>query len=259
MREKLAYILAAAAALLLVRNLYLIFMVVPDEAAQGMIYRLLYFHVPAWWTAFLAVALSGVFSTLYLIKGNLRCDAVAMSITEVAVVFLIMGITLGSIWGRIIWGVWWAWDARLTSPVGGGARSAGARSGRVLAVGIYRCAGGLVLDPLVAHAASAADATTARNEARLPVELAGDGAAHRGADADPDRPGGDGPQTGIAAAGRTQPVEVRVMDKRNLEFMFYGFTAAWLIVFGYVFTLLSRARRIRGEIKRLETMLDRPS
>jgi heme exporter protein C len=90
-------------------------MVMPDEAAQGMIYRLLYFHVPAWWTAFLAVTFSGVFSGLYLIKKNLRYDAIAVSVTEVAVVFLLMGITLGSIWGRIIWGVWWAWDVRLTS------------------------------------------------------------------------------------------------------------------------------------------------
>src|SRR5882724_10243821 len=88
----------------MVRNLYLTFMVVPDEAAQGMIYRLLYFHVPAWWTAFLAVALSGVFSTLFLIKKDLRFDAMAASVTEVAVVFLIMGITLGSIWGAVLSG-----------------------------------------------------------------------------------------------------------------------------------------------------------
>jgi heme exporter protein C len=115
MREKAIYILLAAAALVLLRNLYLIFMVMPDEAAQGMIYRLLYFHVPAWWTAFLAVALSGVFSALFLLKGAWRFDAIAVSLTEVAVAFLVMGITLGSIWGRIIWGVWWAWDARLTS------------------------------------------------------------------------------------------------------------------------------------------------
>lgn len=115
MRDKVVYSLVILAAVIMVRNVYLIFMVVPDEASQGMIYRLLYFHVPAWWTAFLAVALSGVFSALYLIKKHLRYDAIAVSVTEVAVVFLIMGITLGSIWGRIIWGIWWTWDARLTS------------------------------------------------------------------------------------------------------------------------------------------------
>jgi heme exporter protein C len=47
MCEKCAYALAALGAVVLVRNLYLIFMVMPDEANQGMIYRLLYFHVPA--------------------------------------------------------------------------------------------------------------------------------------------------------------------------------------------------------------------
>jgi CcmD family protein len=50
----------------------------------------------------------------------------------------------------------------------------------------------------------------------------------------------------------------RLMDKRNFEFLFYRFTAAWLIVFTYVFTLLRRAGRMRGELKRLEAMLDRP-
>ena len=115
MRDKFAYALATVGAVVLVRNLYLIFMVMPDEAAQGMIYRLLYFHVPAWWTAFLAVGLSAICSGLYLATKNLLYDAIAVSVTEVALVFLAMGITLGSIWGRIIWGVWWAWDARLTS------------------------------------------------------------------------------------------------------------------------------------------------
>jgi heme exporter protein C len=114
-RDKFAYALATLGAIVLVRNLYLIFMVMPDEANQGMIYRLLYFHVPAWWTAFIAVGLSAIFSGLYLAKKNLRYDAMAVSVTEVALVFLTMGIVLGSIWGRIIWGVWWVWDARLTS------------------------------------------------------------------------------------------------------------------------------------------------
>ena len=95
MRDKAAYALATLAAVVLVRNLYLIFMVMPDELSQGMIYRLLYFHVPAWWTAFLAVGLSAIFSGLYLATKNLRYDAMAVSVTEVALVFLTMGITLG--------------------------------------------------------------------------------------------------------------------------------------------------------------------
>jgi CcmD family protein len=48
------------------------------------------------------------------------------------------------------------------------------------------------------------------------------------------------------------------MDSRNFVFMFYGFTAAWLIIFAYLFTLLRRANRIRAELRRNEAMLDLP-
>ncbi len=115
MRDKILFGCGIAAALVLVRNLYLIFLVMPDEASQGMIYRLLYFHVPAWWTAFLAVGISVVTSMLFLTTGKLRYDAISVAVTETGLAFLLMGITLGSIWGRIIWGIWWTWDARLTS------------------------------------------------------------------------------------------------------------------------------------------------
>lgn|SRR5215471_1048712 len=49
------------------------------------------------------------------------------------------------------------------------------------------------------------------------------------------------------------------MDSRNFVFMFYGFTAAWLIIFVYVFTLLRRASRIRDELRRYEAMLELPN
>ncbi len=48
------------------------------------------------------------------------------------------------------------------------------------------------------------------------------------------------------------------MDSRNFVFMFYGFTAAWLIVFAYLFTLLRRSNRIRDELSRYEAMLELP-
>src|SRR5690348_1623338 len=115
MREKLIYLLGAAAAILLVRNLYIMLTVLPDEAAQGMIYRIMFFHIPAWFTAGIAVMISGVTSALYLGTGKLRYDAISVSVTEVAVAFLCMGLFTGMIWARIIWGIWWTWDARLTS------------------------------------------------------------------------------------------------------------------------------------------------
>jgi heme exporter protein C len=112
---RLAFLCAIASGLWLLRNLYYIFMVLPDEASQGPVYRILYFHVPAWWTAFLAVAVGAFASIMYLITKKLRWDSIAVASNEVGLVFLVMGITLGSIWGRIAWGIWWTWDARLTS------------------------------------------------------------------------------------------------------------------------------------------------
>jgi CcmD family protein len=48
------------------------------------------------------------------------------------------------------------------------------------------------------------------------------------------------------------------MDARNFQFMFYGFTAAWLIVFVYVLTLVRRGSRLRAELNRQESMSERP-
>ena len=60
MREKLIYILSAIVAILFVRNLYVILTVLPDEANQGAMYRIMFFHIPAWWTAGLALTLAAV-------------------------------------------------------------------------------------------------------------------------------------------------------------------------------------------------------
>ncbi len=115
MREKLLYAIGLSAAILLARNIYNIFMVLPDEASQGMIYRIMYFHIPSWWTALLAATASLIASILYLSTRKLKFDALAVSVTEVGLAFLWIGLVNGMIWARIIWGIWWTWDARLTS------------------------------------------------------------------------------------------------------------------------------------------------
>ncbi|MGA2132645.1 MAG: cytochrome c biogenesis protein CcsA [Bryobacteraceae bacterium] len=115
MREKLIYGLGVIAAILLARDLYSIFMQLPDEASQGMIYRIIFFHVPAAITAMLCSAVAFVASVLFLLTKNFKHDAVAVASTEVGLAFLAANLVTGSIWGRIIWGIWWTWDARLTS------------------------------------------------------------------------------------------------------------------------------------------------
>jgi heme exporter protein C len=72
-------------------------------------------HVPAAWTAFLAYFIVAVGSLLYLWKGQERHDLLAASAAEVGAMLTALTLVLGSIWGRPTWGIWWTWDARLTS------------------------------------------------------------------------------------------------------------------------------------------------
>ena len=115
MREKLVISLAAVVAILLSYNLYNIFLVLPDEVSQGYIYRIIYFHVPAAIVGMLGYFAAMTLSVLYLASGKFRYDSLAASIVEVSVVFSTLNIVTGSIWARVIWGIWWTWDPRLTS------------------------------------------------------------------------------------------------------------------------------------------------
>lgn len=115
MREKIAYCLLAICGLLLAVNLYRMFMILPDEANQGAIYRIIFFHVPSAFTAFTGFFVALAMSILYLVTKDLRYDAIAAGVTEVSLAFASVVLVTGSIWGRIIWGIWWTWDPRLTS------------------------------------------------------------------------------------------------------------------------------------------------
>ncbi len=115
MRDRIAIALAGAAAGLLAWNLYKMFLVLPDEAMQGPIFRILFFHAPAAMVGMTGYFVALVLSILYLSSNQLRFDALAASIIEVSLVFSLINIVTGSIWARIIWGVWWTWDYRLTS------------------------------------------------------------------------------------------------------------------------------------------------
>jgi len=108
------FVMLALAAILLVRHLYMI-SVLPDELQQGQIFRIIFFHVPAAIAAMCGSAVALVASVLFLITRKFKYDALAVAVTEVGLAFLAVNLVTGSIWARVIWGVWWAWDARLTS------------------------------------------------------------------------------------------------------------------------------------------------
>jgi heme exporter protein C len=115
MREKAIFALTALAAVLLGYNLYQIFLVLPDDALQGPIYRIMYFHVPAAITGMIGYFVALSLSILYLSSGKFRYDSLAASVVEVSVIFSLVNLVTGSIWAHVIWGIWWTWDARLTS------------------------------------------------------------------------------------------------------------------------------------------------
>lgn len=114
MRQRVMILLCGLAAVLLARNLYVILLKLPDEAAQGAIYRIIFFHLPSWFTSFIAYFLAGAASILYLVKKKDGYDTFAVAVTEIGTVFTAMGLITGMIWARIIWGIWWTWDPRLT-------------------------------------------------------------------------------------------------------------------------------------------------
>lgn len=115
MRQK--FILAAllVTAVLFSWNLYKIFLVLPDDAEQGGIYRILFFHVPALWTGMLAFLVAFVGSIGYLTRKDLQYDYLSVATVEVGLTFSVVGTAMGMLWARPVWGIWWTWDARLTS------------------------------------------------------------------------------------------------------------------------------------------------
>ena len=101
--------------LLLSYALYQGMWVAPREATMGEIQRIFYYHVPSAWTAFLCFFANFIASIVYLARRNLKADAFAVSTAEVGVVFCTVVLVTGPLWARPVWGIWWTWDARLTT------------------------------------------------------------------------------------------------------------------------------------------------
>jgi heme exporter protein C len=89
----------------------------PADENQGEAVRMLYLHVPTVWLAYLAFGVTAIGSVLYLVPKtrSLAWDRVAGASAEIGVLFTGLTLVAGAIWGRITWGVYWTWDARLTT------------------------------------------------------------------------------------------------------------------------------------------------
>jgi len=95
--------------------------VAPDDALQGNIFRIIYYHVPHGMLCFLFFGVSLLGSIAYLIWRRSKPawaqagDAWALSGAEIGVVYCTVVLLTGPLWGRRAWGIWWTWDARLTT------------------------------------------------------------------------------------------------------------------------------------------------
>ena len=88
-----------------------------EDVVQGSTVRIMYVHVPSIWTAYIAFFLTAVCSGVYLSRRqrSLAWDRVAGASAEIGVLFVAVSLVTGSLWGRLTWGTYWVWDARLTS------------------------------------------------------------------------------------------------------------------------------------------------
>ncbi len=89
----------------------------PPDVTQGESVRILYIHVGTVWVAYVAFGVTALASALFLFKRttSLTWDRIAGASAEVGVLFMALTLFAGSIWGRLSWGKFWVWDARVTT------------------------------------------------------------------------------------------------------------------------------------------------
>lgn len=89
----------------------------PADVNQGESVRIMYAHVPGAWLAYLAFIVTALSSAAYLWKRtrSLTWDRIAGASAEVGVLFMGISLVTGGLWGRLTWGTFWTWDARLTT------------------------------------------------------------------------------------------------------------------------------------------------
>lgn len=101
-------------ALLLAFAGYAAFFIAPDEATMHAIQRIFYFHASSGWAAMEGTAIVFFANIAYLRKRTPKWDWLAVSSVEVSLAFWSVVLVTGPIWAHPVWGVWWAWDWRLT-------------------------------------------------------------------------------------------------------------------------------------------------
>lgn len=85
--------------------------------------RNLFFHVPMWFSMYLLMGLSVLWSVWYLAGGKPETDRRAREAARMGVLFGLLGLSTGIIWARVTWNeaipatdpaAWWGWDPKQT-------------------------------------------------------------------------------------------------------------------------------------------------
>ena len=114
--EQVTRALGVAALALLAVALMMVFVVAPraQDASGGQAQRIFYFHVSVAWIAFLAWIVAAYAGVRYLKSRDFKWDRIAVSSAEIGVIFIVMVLLTGMLWGRPTWNAWWTWDFKLT-------------------------------------------------------------------------------------------------------------------------------------------------
>jgi len=91
------------------------FLYAPTEVVEGDVQRIFYFHLPTALASYFCFGLTCLFSILFLWKKQPICNHWAKASAIIGIIFTCICLWSGMAWGKPVWGVWWTWDARLTS------------------------------------------------------------------------------------------------------------------------------------------------
>ncbi len=90
-------------------------LIAPQDYQQGDTVRIMYVHVPSAWMALAIYSGMAIASAVGLIWRHAVADLAAKASAPIGAGFTLVNLVTGSLWGKPMWGTWWAWDARLTS------------------------------------------------------------------------------------------------------------------------------------------------
>ncbi len=113
--DRAAPIAAGAAGLLAIAGLYFALFASPADYQQGDTVRIMYVHVPAAWMSLMCYSAMALASAVGFIWKHPLADVSAKATAPIGAVFTALALVTGALWGKPMWGAWWAWDARLTS------------------------------------------------------------------------------------------------------------------------------------------------